>query len=120
MYIMKELLDEFICSVTEENGIITLTYCHPTSLNQSGEGIPTFSHLTDDGGLTSYTGTCVYERHEMKGSIKPIKQKFIIMTGCDMGDIIEYIYQKRGLSEKDFNEVNILIREHSREKVDTF
>jgi hypothetical protein len=56
----------------------------------------------------------------MKGSIKPIKQKFIIMTGCDMGDIIEYIYQKRGLSEKDFNEVNILIREHSRLKVDTF
>ena len=105
MYIMKELLDEFICSVTEENGIITLTYCHPTSLNQSGEGIPTYSH----------SGSCVYERHEMKGSIKPIKQKFIIMTGCDMGDIIEYIYQKRGLSEKDFNEVNMLIREHSRE-----
>jgi len=94
MYIMKELLDEFVCTVTEENGIITLTYCHPT-----------FSHQ----------GTCVYERHVMKGSIKPIKQKFIIMTGCDMGDIIEYIYQKRGLSEKDFNEVNMLIREHSKE-----
>jgi hypothetical protein len=56
----------------------------------------------------------------MKGSTKPIKQKFIVMTGCDMGDIIEYIYQKRGLSEKDFNEVNMLLREHSREKVDTF
>ena len=94
MYIMKELLDEFVCTVTEENGIITLTYCHP---------------------IFSHQGTCVYERHEMKGSIKPIKQKFIIMTGCDMGDIIEYIYQKRGLSEKDFNEVNMLIREHSKE-----
>ena len=94
MYIMKELLDEFVCTVTEENGIITLTYCHP---------------------IFSHQGTCVYERHVMKGSIKPIKQKFIIMTGCDMGDIIEYIYQKRGLSEKDFNEVNMLIREHSKE-----
>jgi hypothetical protein len=54
----------------------------------------------------------------MKGVSKPIVQNFIIMTGCDMGDVIEYIYQKRGLSEKDFNEVNMLIREHSRIKVE--
>ena len=40
------------------------------------------------------------------------------MTGCDMGDVIEYIYQIRGLSEKDMDEVNMIIREHSRTKVE--
>ena len=90
---MKELLDEFICTITKENRTITLTYSHPT-----------FSH----------SGTCTYESHSMKGTSKPIVQNFVIMTGCDMGDVIEYIYQTRGLSEKDFDEVNSLIRDHSR------
>jgi hypothetical protein len=54
----------------------------------------------------------------MKGLSKPIIQKFIVMTGCEMGDVIEYIYQTRGLNENDFNEINMLIREHSRKKVE--
>ena len=115
---MKELLDEFVCTITKENRTITLTYCHPTSLNQSGEDIPTFSHLTDDGGLTSHSGTCVYESHSMKGISKPIVQNFIVMVSCDMGDVIEYIHQKIGLTEKDFNDVNELIRNHSRIKAE--
>lgn len=115
---MKELLDEFVCTVVRENRTITLTYCHPTSLNQSGEDIPTFTHLTDDGGLTSYSGTCVYETHSMKGISKPIVQNFIVMVSCDMGGVIEYIHQKIGLTEKDFNDVNELIRNHSRIKAE--
>ena len=103
---MKELLDEFNCTVTKENRTITLTYCHPT-----------YSHLTDDGGLT-YTGNCIFETHTMKGASKPIIQNIIIMTGCDMGDVIEYIYQKRGLNENDFDEVSSLIRDHSRSIVE--
>jgi hypothetical protein len=101
---MKELLDEFICTVVRENRTITLTYCHPTSLNQSGEDIPTKSH----------SGTCVYETHSMKGTSKPIVQNFIVMVSCDMGGVIEYIHQKIGLTEEDFNDVNELIRNHSR------
>jgi hypothetical protein len=54
----------------------------------------------------------------MKGVSKPIIQNFLIMTGCDMGDVIEYIYQTRGLTEKDFDEVNYSIREHSRSQVE--
>ena len=115
---MEKLLDEFVCTITEENGTTTLTYCHPTSLKQSGEGIPTFPHLTDDGGLTPYQGTCTYEKHTMKGKTKPIVQNFMVMVGCDMEDIIEYIYQKKGIKEEDFNEINMLIREHSRKKVE--
>jgi hypothetical protein len=90
---MKELLDEFICTVTEENRTVIVSYTHPT-----------YSH----------SGSCTYESHQMKGISKPIIQNFLIMTGCDMGDVIEYIYQTRGLSEKDFDEVNMIIREHSR------
>jgi hypothetical protein len=105
---MEKLLDEFVCTITEENGTTTLTYCHPTSLKQSGEGIPTYSH----------SGTCTYEKHTMKGKTKPIVQNFMVMVGCDMGDIIEYIYQKKGIKEGDFNDINMLIREHSRKKVE--
>jgi hypothetical protein len=118
---MKELLDEFICTVVRENRTITLTYCHPTSLYQSGEDIPTFPHLSEVGGLTSHSGTCVYETHSMKGTSKPIVQNFIVMVSCDMGGVIEYIHQKIGLTEEDFNDVNELIRNHSRiiaERVD--
>jgi len=52
------------------------------------------------------------------GTSKPIRQKFIIMTSCEMGDVIEYIYQTRGLTSEDFNEVSLLIREHSREQAE--
>ena len=104
---MEKLLDEFVCTITKENRTTTLTYCHPT-----------YSHLTDDGGLTPYSGTCVYESHTMKGKTKPIVQNFMVMVGCDMGDVIEYIYQKKGIAEEDFNEINMLIREHSRKKVE--
>ena len=96
---MKDILDEFICSVTEETPSVIVSYTHPT-----------YSH----------TGTCVYERHIIRGTNKPIRQNVLMMTKCDMGDIIEYIYQTRGLTDKDFNEVNMLIREHSLSKVDTF
>ena len=104
---MKELLDEFICTVVRENRTITLTYCHKDT-------DPTFSHLSEVGGLTSHQGTCVYETHSMKGTSKPIVQNFIVMVSCDMGGVIEYIHQKIGLTEEDFNDVNELIRNHSR------
>ena len=111
---MEELLDEFVCTVVRENRTITLTYCHkdtdPTSLNQSGEDIPTNSH--------QYSGTCIYETHIMKGTSKPIVQNFIVMISCDMGGVIEYIHQKIGLTEEDFNDVNELIRNHSRIKAE--
>ena len=94
---MKEILDEFVCTVTKENRTITVTYCHPT-----------YSH----------SGTCIFETHNMMGTSKPIRQKFIIMTSCEMGDVIEYIYQTRGLTSEDFNEVSLLIREHSREQAE--
>lgn len=100
---MKELLDEFICTVVRENRTITLTYCHKD---------------TDPTSYHQYSGTCIYETHSMKGLSKPIVQNFIVMVSCDMGGVIEYIHQKIGLTEKDFNDVNELIRNHSRIKAE--
>lgn len=103
---MKELLDEFICTVVRENRTITLTYCHKD---------------TDPTNPHQYSGTCVYETHSMKGISKPIVQNFIVMVSCEMGGVIEYIHQKIGLTEEDFNDVSELIRNHSRviaERVD--
>ena len=94
---MREILDEFVCTVTKDNRTITVTYCHPT-----------YSH----------SGSCIFETHNMMGTSKPIRQKFIIMTSCEMGDVIEYIYQTRGITSEDFNDVNLLIREHSREQAE--
>ena len=94
---MKEIIEEFVCTVTKDNRTITVTYCHPT-----------YSH----------SGTCIFESHNTMGTSKPIRQKFIIMTSCEMGDVIEYIYQTRGLTSEDFNEVSLLIREHSREQAE--
>jgi hypothetical protein len=89
---MKELLDEFICTVTEENRTVIVSYSHPT-----------YSH----------SGSCTYESHQMKGISKPIIQNFLIMTGCDMGDVIEYIHKESPLSSEDHNDLQMYIREHS-------
>ena len=90
MYIMKELLDEFICSVTEENGIITLTYCH-----------------------LDFSGTCVYKEHNTVGINKPIRQRFYTLTSSDMGDVIEYIYQKGHIKDGDFNKIGSELQDYS-------
>lgn len=87
---MEDLLDKFICTKTEENGNINIMY-----------------------SLSGVTGTCQYRKVEMKGQNKPFIQKFYVMTQCDMGDVIEYIHKVRGLSEKDFDEVNLVTRNHS-------
>ena len=93
---MIEIFKEFKTEVQEINGTKTVTYCHPT-----------FPHQ----------GTCTYVSHTMKGKTKPIKQKFFIMTGCDMGDVIEYIHSNSPLSDDDLMKVDKLIRDHSLSKV---
>jgi hypothetical protein len=63
----------------------------------------------------SFSGSCTYQEHHMKGTNKPIHQRFFLLTDCEMGDVIEYIHKTSPLSSEDFNRVNLLIREHSLE-----
>ena len=61
----------------------------------------------------SFSGSCTYQEHTMKGTNKPISQRFFILTDCEMGDVIEYIHKTSPLSSEDLQKVNLTIREHS-------
>jgi hypothetical protein len=98
---MNELINKLDVIVTENNGTITVTYCHP----------PYFS------------GYCEYRRIEVKnaspmvGSLKRFKQRGYVMINTDMGDVIEYIHKSYPLSGDKLQEVNKVIRDHSLSKV---
>jgi hypothetical protein len=67
----------------------------------------------------------VYESGEFSGSVKYVDYRMdnllmrgkpvYLMVHSDMGDIIELIHQRSPLSSDDFNELNMEIRNHSRE-----
>jgi hypothetical protein len=81
--------------------------------------------VTNDGdiyrvlyNIEGFTGSCTYKLMELKGHSKPITQRVHLLTHVDMGDIIEYVHKKTPLSSKDFNEVQMLIREDSKNRVE--
>jgi hypothetical protein len=67
----------------------------------------------------------VYESGEFSGLVKYVDYRMdnllmkgkpvYLMVHSDMGDIIELIHQRSPLSSDDFNELNMEIRNHSRE-----
>ena len=67
-----------------------------------------------------YTGECTYRMVEMGGQRKPIKQKVLILTDTEMGDVIEGVHKLKGLSENDFKDLDMEIRVHSRKMVEDF
>jgi hypothetical protein len=89
---MVSVLDIFNPQVTKSGGTVTVTYCH---------------------GL--YSGTCTYEEVTLQGTTKKFKQRFFIMTHCQMDDVIEYLYKVGKITGPgDFQKINHLIRDHSR------
>jgi len=86
----------------------------PTVIFQNGEKIEVRYREGE------FTGVCVYENVIMKGTSKPLKQKVLLLTECEMGDIIEYLHKKSPMSEKDFNSVTMGIREDSLRRVNKF
>jgi hypothetical protein len=93
---MIDLINKFSTEVQENNGSVTVTYCHE-----------------------SLTGYCEYKIIEvnnaspMVGSLKRFKQRGLILFNTDMGDVIEYIHTHIPLSGEKLQEVNKLIRDHS-------
>ena len=90
---MIEIFKEFENRVENNNGSITVTYCHPT-----------FPH---------FSGVCVYEEKNIVGKNKPIRQRVLILGECEMGDVIEFIHKKSPLTSEDLNVINRMIRDHS-------
>jgi hypothetical protein len=89
---MVSILDIFNPQVTKIDGTVTVTYCHQ-----------------------NYSGTCTYEECLLQGTTKKFKQRFYLMTHCQMDDVIEYLYKVgRITGPSDFQKIDHLIRDHSR------
>jgi len=84
---MIDLINKFSTEVIENNGSVTVTYCHE-----------------------SLTGYCEYKIIEVNNRFK---QRGLILINTDMGDVIEYIHTHIPLSGEKLQEVNKLIRDHS-------
>jgi hypothetical protein len=69
----------------------------------------------------------VYESGEFSGSVKYVRydmdnlvmrgKPVYLMVHSEMGDIIELIHRRRELCSDDFNDLNMEIRNHSRDLV---
>jgi hypothetical protein len=88
---MIQLIDKFETSVSENNGSIMVNYKHDI-----------------------LTGYCEYRIVEVNNRFK---QKAWLLVNTDMGDVIEYIHSNSPLSDKDLQDVNKLIRDHSLSRV---
>jgi hypothetical protein len=67
-----------------------------------------------------YKGECRYKMMELMGTNKPIRQTPMLLTHCNMGDIIEKIHLEHTLSSEDFHSLSMEIREHSLLKLSEF
>ena len=94
---MVSILDIFNPQVTKIDNTVTVTYCH-----------------------LNYSGTCTYEEVTLQGTTKKFKQRFFIMTHCQMDDVIEYLYKVGEVTgPSDFQKIDHLIRDHSRTIVES-
>jgi hypothetical protein len=84
---MIQLINKFETSVSENNGSIMVNYKHDI-----------------------LTGFCEYRIVEVNNRFK---QRAWLLVNTDMGDVIEYIHSNSPLSDKDLQDVNKLIRDHS-------
>jgi hypothetical protein len=78
-----------------------------TSVTKNGEDF-----IVNYEGDDSY-GHCIYRQLDMTGSNKPIRQSVMLLTHCQMGEIIDVINKKSPLKEGDHDNLSKEIREHS-------
>jgi hypothetical protein len=67
-----------------------------------------------------YTGMCEYNHILFPGQRKPISQRVLLLTECNMGDIIEKINIDSPLLSEDLTSITMEIREHSLQCVEEF
>lgn len=58
-------------------------------------------------------GHCIYKNMKMKGVNKPLNQNVLLLTHCQMGDIIDRINNDTPLTENDYETITKEIRNHS-------
>jgi hypothetical protein len=103
-------------------------YQNRTSLNKSQIYLNNFTtEVIKDGDKyivnysdEQYTGVCEYNHINFPGQRKPISQKVLLLTSCEMGDIIEKINIDSPLSSEDLTAITMEIREHSLQCVEDY
>jgi len=88
---MIQLINKFETTLSENNGSIMVNYKHDV-----------------------LTGFCEYRIVEVNNRFK---QKAWLLVNTDMADVIEFIHSNSPLSDKDLQDVNKLIRDHSLSRV---
>ncbi len=68
----------------------------------------------------NFKGSCVYRELTLNGIKKPINQRCLLMTECDMGDIIEDLHMTFTLSSEDLETISSDIRNHSYDKLSEY
>ena len=71
-------------------------------------------------GNGEFTGVCEYNHVLFPGQRKPLNQRVLLLTSCEMGDIIEKINMDSPLSSEDLTGITMEIREHSLQCVEDF
>jgi hypothetical protein len=103
-------------------------YQNKTSLNKTQKSLNNFSTEVVKVGdkyivnysYEQYTGVCEYNHINFPGQRKPISQRVLLLTSCEMGDIIEKINIDSPLSSEDLTGITMEIREHSLQCVEDF
>ena len=103
-------------------------YQNRTSLNKSQKSLNNFSTEVVKVGekyivnysYEQYTGVCEYNHINFPGQRKPLNQRVLLLTECEMGDIIEKINIDSPLSSEDLTRMNMEIREHSLQCVEEY
>jgi hypothetical protein len=85
-----------------------------TSVDKKGE-----DYIVNYEDSTHY-GHCIYRSIQLTGSNKPIRQSVLLMTHCQMGEIIDSINETTPLTEEDHDGLSKEIREHSREVLTSY
>ena len=67
-----------------------------------------------------FTGVCEYNHVLFPGQRKPISQRVLLLTSCEMGDIIEKINIDSPLKSEDLTGITMEIREHSLQCVEDY
>ena len=103
-------------------------YQNRTSLNKSQKSLNNFSTEVVKVGekyivnysYEQYTGICEYHHINFPGQRKPLNQRVLLLTECEMGDIIEKINIDSPLSSEDLTRMTMEIREHSLQCVEDY
>ena len=58
-------------------------------------------------------GHCIYKKLDLTGNNKPIRQSVMLLTHCQMGEIIEEINKETPLKDMNSSDLSNEIRNHS-------